>query len=33
MKRPRIVSIKEPVKEERTPPSEKEFEFVEKHEC
>ena len=32
MKRPRIVSITEPEREEREPPNEEEFEFVEKHE-
>ncbi len=33
MKRPKIISITEPVKEERAPPSEDEYEFLEKHEC
>ncbi len=32
MKRPRIISITEPAREERAPPSEQDFEFVEKHE-
>ena len=30
-KRPRVISITEPIKEERAPPSEDDYEFVERH--